>query len=45
MDIPDEAQITNKNIQLTKKLQQLETELEKLRDKDQVSVVQIKSLR
>lgn len=34
MDVQDEAQLTNKNIQLTKKLQQLETELEKFKEKD-----------
>lgn len=45
MDLPQETQIINKNIELDKKIKTLEADIEKLRTKDEASLVEIKSLR
>jgi chromosome segregation ATPase len=44
MDVTQEAQLVNRNIELEKKIKQLESDLEKYKTKDEVSIAEIKIL-
>lgn len=45
LDLPQETQIINKNIELTRKIESLETELNNYRGKEQGSSVELRSLK
>lgn len=45
LDLPQETQIINRNIELEKKLKLVEADLERLKTKDESSIIEIKSLK
>jgi DNA repair exonuclease SbcCD ATPase subunit len=45
LDLPQETQIINRNIELEKKLKTVEADLERLKTKDEASIIEIKSLK
>ena len=45
LDLPQETQIINRNIELEKKLKVVEADLERLKTKDEASIIEIKNLK
>lgn len=45
MDVPDEVRLTNRNIELEKKIKQVENDLAKFKARDETSTAELKIMR